>query len=63
MWTGLMQLGLRSAVVTVMELHVQQKERKFSYRQLMKASDNIEFRNRRLKKSEETTRRKLHRKS
>jgi hypothetical protein len=39
------------------------KERKLSYRQLMKASDNTEFRNRRLKKNEETTRRKWHRES
>ena len=58
-----MQLGLRSAVATFMELRVQQKEGKFSYLQLMKASNNTEFRNRRLKKNEETTRKKQHRES
>ena len=52
-----MQLGLQSAVVTVMELRVQHKERKLSYRQLMKASDNTEFRNRWPKINEEATRR------
>jgi len=51
MWTKLIQFGLQSAVVTVMELRVQHKERKLSYHQLMKASDNTEFRNRRQKRN------------
>ena len=56
MSTGLMQMGLLSAVVIVMELLVQQKERKLSYRPLMKASDNTELRSRPHKRNKE----KLH---
>jgi len=56
-WHQDVQLGLQSAVVTVMEFRVQHKERKLSYRQRMKASDNTEFRNRWLKGNEEAKRR------